>query len=247
MLDTPGVSTERDISEVTLKTRNFRSTSLKKQFKEYLDAHEMDPAATDASGSTSVLEASVSSSVISQEARQLLNGEMGLSESMFAVMNGDDPDDAAASSPAPPPLPTTAPPKVPVTPSVLEPVDVDSFLELSGEKENEHGGSFVSARSEISTYSSASTLPPTDIPLPVRDLETSKVSTKSLMVGGQEEEDVSSGSEDGAGGLRKGRKRRSLTEISELNPMSHASKASAGGGGSQAAGPRNNIYFETDL
>lgn len=38
--------------------------------------------------------ASFTSSVISNEARQILNGDIGLSESMYAVMNGEDPDQA---------------------------------------------------------------------------------------------------------------------------------------------------------
>lgn len=51
-----------------------------------------------------------------------------------------------------------------VAPSVLVPVSVDSFLSDIGEDSKEYsvggeGGSFVSARSALSTYSSASALP----------------------------------------------------------------------------------------
>ena len=143
---------------------------------------------------------------------------------MYAVMNGETP---------PPPLPKSAPPSK----SVLEPVDVDSFLQLSdisesGEKEN--NGSFVSAKSALSTYSSASTVNAMDIPLPVTNGMDKVVSTKTL--------EVNSNSSDEDGDSKaKSRKRRSLTEISELNPMSHQNKTVVKGGG------KKNIYFETDL
>ena len=108
---------------------------------------------------------SVTSSVISREARQILSGEVGLSDSMLAVMDGDDPS-------------TSSDPKVEVQASVLTPVSVDSYLSditeessasgsnnvSSSDKENcDAAGSFVSAKSVLSAYSSASTMLPSQV------------------------------------------------------------------------------------
>ena len=112
---------------------------------------------------------SVTSSVISREARQILSGEVGLSDSMLAVMDGDDPSTSSARSPDP---------KVEVQASVLTPVSVDSYLSditeessasgsnnvSSSDKENcDAAGSFVSAKSVLSAYSSASTMLPSQV------------------------------------------------------------------------------------
>ena len=107
----------------------------------------------------------MTSSVISREARQILSGEVGLSDSMLAVMDGDDP--SASSSD----------PKVEVQASVLTPVSVDSYLSditeesssgsnnvSSSDKENcDAAGSFVSAKSVLSAYSSASAMLPSQV------------------------------------------------------------------------------------
>ena len=111
---------------------------------------------------------SVTSSVISREARQILSGEVGLSDSMLAVMDGDDPSPSSAAS---------SDPKVEVQASVLTPVSVDSYLSditeesssgsnnvSSSDKENcDAAGSFVSAKSVLSAYSSASAMLPTQV------------------------------------------------------------------------------------
>ena len=108
---------------------------------------------------------SVTSSVISREARQILSGEVGLSDSMLAVMDGDDPVSATSSDP-----------QIEVQASVLTPVSVDSYLSditeesssgsnnvSSSDKENCDAGSFVSAKSVLSAYSSASAMLPTQV------------------------------------------------------------------------------------
>ena len=78
---------------------------------------------------------SVTSSVISNEARQILNGEVGLSDSMLAVMNGDDPTASAA-----PAANRNSETEV-VQASVLTPVSVDSYLSDITEEESA-GSSF---------------------------------------------------------------------------------------------------------
>ena len=113
---------------------------------------------------------SVTSSVISNEARQILNGEVGLSDSMLAVMNGDDP--TASADPA---ANRNSETEV-VQASVLTPVSVDSYLSditeeesagsnnvSSSDKENCDGASFVSAKSVLSAYSSATAMLPTQV------------------------------------------------------------------------------------
>ena len=107
---------------------------------------------------------SVTSSVISHEARQILDGEMGLSDSMLAVMNGDDPSSILSRK-----LET----EVVVQASVLTPVSVDSYLSDITEEESassnnvsssdKENASFVSAKSALSAYSSASAMLPTQV------------------------------------------------------------------------------------
>ena len=240
---TPGVSRERDISEIVVRTRAYRSNTLRKEFTEYLEAHNMGTPSNE--NNASVLEtsaASVTSSVISNEARQILNGELGLSDSMLAVMNGDDPEQDGDKKKE-----QEKPSAAPVTPSVLTPVDVDSFLSditeetaetssTSADKENTCG-SFVSAKSELSTCASSSALPAppsADIPAPIFGAE-SHVATSCIVLKTGEES------------LKKRtRKRRSLTESAETNAMAQGKSA---GGNSGATPPKrsNNIYFETDL
>ena len=139
--------------------------SQQKEFTEYLESNGLERSCESSVLETSAVSAvSVTSSVISREARQILSGEVGLSDSMLAVMDGDDP--SASSDP-----------KVEVQASVLTPVSVDSYLSditeesssgsnnvSSSDKENcDAAGSFVSAKSVLSAYSSASAMLPTQV------------------------------------------------------------------------------------
>ena len=247
--------------DFALKTKAYTSRSLKKSFDNFLQANNLelgnessvlssDEVSKDnLSVNKSVADnsmASVTSSLIGREAQLLLKGEMALSESMFAVMDsGENPDESTAVA-----TPAEKTTEDPITPSVLVPVDVDSpYSESESEKENSANatnnpdGSYLSAKSVLSTYSSASTVllageesepksRKVDIPLPAMD-EAKKVSTSSIRV----ENSVI----EGRG--QSSRKRRSMTEIAELNPIAqrkaerNSSKSSLGA----------NIYFETDL
>ena len=215
---TPGVSTERDVSEIVVRTRAYRSKSLKKEFQRYLEANDMESPCdvTDSvKDESSILDASVTSSVIDKEAKMLLNEDMSMSESMLAVMNGDEPKNEKAD----------------IIPSVLVPVDVDSSIALSditeeGDKENEDNQSFTSAKSRLSS-SSIKENQCHDIPLPTCDNER-KTATSSILI-----EDLATNKDLSSRGRRK---RRSLTEISELNPISQGKVQQ-----------QKNIIFETDL
>ena len=139
--------------------------SQQKEFTEYLESNGLERSCESSVLETSAVSAvSVTSSVISREARQILSGEVGLSDSMLAVMDGDDPVSA------------TSDPKIEVQASVLTPVSVDSYLSditeesssgsnnvSSSDKENCDAGSFVSAKSVLSAYSSASAMHSTQV------------------------------------------------------------------------------------
>ena len=144
-----------------------RCFSQQKEFTEYLESNGLERSCESSVLETSAMSAvSVTSSVISREARQILSGEVGLSDSMLAVMDGDDPVSATSSDP-----------KVEVQASVLTPVSVDSYLSditeesssgsnnvSSSDKENcDAAGSFVSAKSVLSAYSSASAMLPSQV------------------------------------------------------------------------------------
>ncbi len=183
---------------------------------------------------SSLLDSSAVSSV-SREADKILNGEMQLSDSMREVLDGKEPG-ATAERPKED--------KIPVTPSVLEPVDIDSALALSDiteeddvdddERSNKENDSYISAKSHLSSYSTASTLPCQEIPLPAF-VQADQVSTSSITISYPNENKIV---ERGPSSASRSRKRRSLTEISELNPMANRGKNSS---------PAHNIYFETDL
>merc|ERR1719188_373587 len=152
---TPGVSSERDVSEILVRNRAYTSRTLKKEFTEYLESNGLEMSCETSILETSAVSAtSVTSSVISHEARQILDGEMGLSDSMLAVMNGDDPSSILSRK-----LET----EVVVQASVLTPVSVDSYLSDITEEESagsnnvsssdKENASFVSAKSAMSAYS----------------------------------------------------------------------------------------------
>ncbi len=257
------VVTKKEEEEATQKHSETPS-SLKKEFKEYLTSQQM--ALESSPASSSVLEASVTSSVIGKEAEMLLSGEMALSESMCAVLDGNLPDDDEKErSVGEGPVEAVATIKVqpeensascPVTPSMLDPVDVDSVLALSDiteeeddrdnddeddDKENSSvlSASYISAKSNVSaTYSTASTTICQDIPLPASCEGKKEVATCGITI---------SYPNDGGGNVsgsvcltsgekrKQGRKRRSLTEISDLNPVTQQRRGS------------KNIFFETDV
>ena len=69
-----------------------------KDFTDYLECNGLERSCESSVLETSAVSAiSVTSSVISNEARQMLSGEVGLSDSMLAVMNGDDPAPSRSS------------------------------------------------------------------------------------------------------------------------------------------------------
>ncbi len=267
---------ERNSSDKA-KNRTYTSRTLKTEFQTYLEENNMDletstctsnndesRASEKSNDAAAALEESVTSSVVGKEAERLLSGETQLSDSMRDFMDGKEEEEEEGGVKASTPSAAT---KVdpPVTPSVLTPVDVDIALAGIDAEEDRENESYLSARSYLSSYSTASTVPSCqDIPLPSfapkEELATSPITIyypNNCAGGGsdgsrQREVGRSSSAGDGeasstGGGVGgKSRKRRSLTEISELNPMSHRGK-SRPSPAVAAAAQKNSIYFETDL
>ncbi|XP_059081410.1 uncharacterized protein LOC131879177 [Tigriopus californicus] len=203
------------------KSKVYTSRSLRQEFHRYLEENDIiqTPPQETASNPANDSSVSVTSSVISQEARLLLNGELSLSDSMQAVLDGDNPSDLDKSQ-------TDEEVGeddeiVVVNPSVLVPISVDSSY---SDKENDSSYNSAHSSSDVSSYSSASTLPytslPTDIPLPTFENRRKEIAVQHLEVTGS-----------------NNRKRRSLTETGDLNPIARR-KTIPG---------KRNIYFETDL
>jgi len=253
---------------IKFKNRAYTSNTLRAEFEAYLNKNNIDLEASlaqDTSVASSQLNASTTSSAIGREADRLLSGEQSLSESMRAVMDGEEPSEENQKDN----------PLGVITPSVLVPVDVDSpLLSDITEEEDEDGkennpshnsqqqqhdlsGSFLSAKSQLSAYSTASTLPCTqDIPLPTyeepREIATFTISypndagNEQRMSSTPQQQPQQSQLQQSlqGGGKANSRKRRSLTEISDLNPMA---RKTGGSGICSPATATKNIFFETDL
>lgn len=206
------------------KDKVYTSRSLRREFHRYLEENDIiqTPPQETTSNPADDSSVSVTSSVISQEARLLLNGELALSDSMQAVLDGENPSDLDKSQVDEVEEEGDADDVVVIHPSVLVPISVDSSY---SDKEND--SSYISAQSssDVSNYSSASTLPctsnaPTDIPLPTYETCRKEIAVQHLDVPGS-----------------NNRRRRSLTETGDLNPIARRKTAPG----------KRNIYFETDL
>ena len=270
VMATPGVSQERELSEILFQSRAIANTSLDNETQ----ANHCGSTNDSVLERSSILETSVTSSVISNEARMLLNGEMGLSESMYAVMNGDEPsssnDHQVSSSCLK--IRNQQPTEPPITPSVLVPVDVDSFLsDIPEEDKENNGGSFTSARSDLSSSDSVVAVPEVvgvsvsssepgvarplnEIPLPILYKSDKHIATSTISVGdtsGGESATSSasaSPSDDDQNRLSSkdpaAVKKSSSRKRRSLTELADLNPMSSQG---PTAGKKNNIYFETDL
>ena len=154
--------------------------------------------------------------------QMLLEGKINLSNSLQAALNGENlgEDDQADSE------------NVDVMPSVLDPVDVDSVLsdisegdESKAESENSRNGPSPPKTSKMMPGDCQ------EIPLPVLSGQRSHVSVTNVEI-----EDKENKANESFIKNEGKRKRRSLSEVSDSNPISQ-----------RKAEKQKHILFETDV